>query len=1044
MNIHAMSFPPISANRLFLNPKKSLQILAVFLVLFSAWPALASPGLSWREASHSVLMGQSSISVSIPEGAKRVAVEVQNSKGSWVRWSVRRTASAGAMSIKVPKNLLNRSWRAWAEVPSALKYPAAFYRGKKPTGKAASSGYGEQDFSSESARLLANSADGVLVAANTSSDAATKTETATVQEADIWKSDGSIVYFFNQLRGLQVLDLSDPSKPSLVAKLRLPEVGQDLYILPGGDGHTHAVLLAGKSGSWDSSEIHLVRISGNEASIVGSIEITGMPSDSRIKGNRLFVATQTWKDYTKYGSGRALLSEVSIDTATGKLSLENSLEFAADSTVVSAGNDWFALALNKWSEGNISEVHLFSISETGLNSLNPAPIRTAGRVGDKFKMQIRDGVFTAISQGWQNSDNDWAWWGTPVTTLENFSTDGSLLASLEIIRGEQLYATRFAGDTAYAVTFRQTDPLWVIDLKVPYAPVISGHLEVPGWSTHIEPMGDLLFSIGWDDGRVAASLFDVSNPANPTLASRVFLSDSWGGFSESLYDEKALKILPDQNLVLIPFTLHAWASEDSGHRIQILEIDSVSKTLRTRGRINHDFEPRRAAMVGGALASISQRQLVTADISNPDQPAVLADLLLAWPVHRVVANGDYLYQISDGSTWWDSTPALRISSTDDPDTIINEVPLESGTIRDAAIHNGRLHILRAEGLSNGFYPWRMLMPFGSYPDASSNPKIHLDVFNITAPISPVFAGSASLDLGGESGNLETGRILFPSENSAVVLARSQPFYWIRPMPVPLEDASIARASLSIMPPWDWAPKSGPAIAAVFDTVNFTSSSTELDSQKTIDICKGAAGDGIVAYPCGDKLSSGMDSKSPRNHYVGLLDVSNPAAPLSLSPVALPGRLLAATDLDKRGFLAWTENPSSKGESQGVVLSASDLKSSYLVSALTIPDLGQVAANGRKLYAISGKQIRGFNVPDSAVPKPIGTMPLDWRAESLRILKDNLLAADSQNLLCSPLQGFPSSATEWQTSQGFDLNALETTPKAVFSPSGEYGVEVLER
>ena len=1031
--------------RILLLVKKPFSFLcALLLIAIGVSPAVASPGPTWMEATLTVLPSQSSISVSIPEGAKRVAVEVQNTKGAWVRLSTRKTGSSTTFSMKVPKSLLKRSWRAWAEVPSSLKYPVAFYRGKKAARSVASSGYGEQAVSQESALRLASTA---LASTTISSDANTKSEATSTQEADIWKSDGTTVYFFNQLRGLQVLDLSDPAKPSLVAQLRLPAVGQDLYILPTVGGVTHAVLLARKPGDWDASEIHLVRIAEGKASVVSTIELAGAPADSRLKGARLFVATQTWKNYSTVGSGRAILNEISIDAVVGKLNLEKSLEFSGDSSVVSAGNDWFALAVNSWSNWNASEVHLFSIAESGLQALNAAPIRTAGRVGDKFKMQVRDGVFTAFSQGWQNAENEWAWWGTPVTMLENFSTDGSPLASLEIIRGEQLYATRFAGDTAYAVTFRQTDPLWVIDLKVPYAPVISGHLEVPGWSTYIEPLGDLLFSIGWDEGRVAASLFDVSDPANPTLASRVFLSDSWGGFSESLYDEKALKILPEQNLALIPFTVHSWASEDPGHRIQILEIDSVSRTLRTRGRIVHDFEPRRAAMVGGALASISQRQLVTADISDPDQPSVLADLLLAWPVHRVLANGDYLYQISDGSTWWDSTPALRISSTADPDTILNEIQLGSGAVRDAAIQGKRLHILRAEGLSSGFYGWMpFLRTFVSPQNVPTNSKLHLDVFDITSPAAPVLAGTSAVDLGSEQRNLETGRILFPSGNSAAVLARSTPFYWFRPtkpIPMPVADARIAFSSPSIMLPWDWSPEPEPAIAAVFDTANFTATTLPLDAQKTIDIGTGIAGDGIVLYACGDKLSSAMDPQDPRKHYAGLLDVSTTAAPLDLTPVSLPGRLLAATDLDKRGFLAWTENLSSKGVANGLDLNASDLKTSYLVSSLTIPNLGKVAAMGRKLYAISGKQIRGYAVPDSGIPKPNGTMPLDWTADSIRVLRSDLLVGGGENLLRAPLAAFPASALELQVDQGFDLDYIETTPRALFAPSGEYGIDLLE-
>jgi hypothetical protein len=47
------------------------------------------------------------------------------------------------------------------------------------------------------------------------------------EEADIWKTAGTTVYYFNQLRGRQVIDLADPANPRLVATLRLPAVVWD-------------------------------------------------------------------------------------------------------------------------------------------------------------------------------------------------------------------------------------------------------------------------------------------------------------------------------------------------------------------------------------------------------------------------------------------------------------------------------------------------------------------------------------------------------------------------------------------------------------------------------------------------------------------------------------------------------------------------------------------------------------------------------------------------------------------------------------------------
>ena len=95
--------------------------------------------------------------------------------------------------------------------------------------------------------------------------------------------------------------------------------------------------------------------------------------------------------------------------------------------------------------------------------------------------------------------------------------------------GEQLYAVRFLGNRAYAVTFRRTDPLYVIDLSDPSDPRVTGELKTNGYSDYLLPVGDgLLVGVGKDAnaaGRVQGvkvSLFDVSNAAAPKeLTSRV-------------------------------------------------------------------------------------------------------------------------------------------------------------------------------------------------------------------------------------------------------------------------------------------------------------------------------------------------------------------------------------------------------------------------------------------------------------------------------------------------------------------------------------------
>lgn len=102
--------------------------------------------------------------------------------------------------------------------------------------------------------------------------------------------------------------------------------------------------------------------------------------------------------------------------------------------------------------------------------------------------------------------------------------------------GEQVYGVRFLGARGYVVTFRQTDPLYVLDLADPADPRIAGALEAPGFSNYLYPLdGGLLLGVGRDTdaaGRqlgVKVALFDVADAARPLQIKSLTL----GGASSS-------------------------------------------------------------------------------------------------------------------------------------------------------------------------------------------------------------------------------------------------------------------------------------------------------------------------------------------------------------------------------------------------------------------------------------------------------------------------------------------------------------------------------
>jgi hypothetical protein len=99
---------------------------------------------------------------------------------------------------------------------------------------------------------------------------------------------------------------------------------------------------------------------------------------------------------------------------------------------------------------------------------------------------------------------------------------------------ERIQGVRFMGDRGYVVTFRQTDPLYVLDLADPTAPKVLGELKVTGFSDYLHPVGGTrLLGVGVeasDQGRQEGgkiSLYDASDPTRPVEVAKLTYPFSW-------------------------------------------------------------------------------------------------------------------------------------------------------------------------------------------------------------------------------------------------------------------------------------------------------------------------------------------------------------------------------------------------------------------------------------------------------------------------------------------------------------------------------------
>ena len=209
---------------------------------------------------------------------------------------------------------------------------------------------------------------------------------------------------------------------------------------------------------------------------------------------------------------------------------------------------------------------------------------------------------------------------TTVSTLPNAKRPQPIGLS-----GEQVYAVRFLGERGYVVTFRRTDPLYILDLADPSDPKVSGELKTNGYSDYLLPVSPgLLLGVGKDandTGRVQGvklSLFDVTDAANPKeVATRTI---GKAGSSSGLdYGSHGINLFTTGGVtrVALPVAVSETPNPSGGtwyypsyQGLARFDIDMANKTLTERPTlVGQTFAPNQYGTGGGWLGNERSVQL---------------------------------------------------------------------------------------------------------------------------------------------------------------------------------------------------------------------------------------------------------------------------------------------------------------------------------------------------------------------------------------------------------------------------------------------------
>ncbi|MFP6664865.1 MAG: beta-propeller domain-containing protein [Deltaproteobacteria bacterium] len=254
-----------------------------------------------------------------------------------------------------------------------------------------------------------------------------------------------------------------------------------------------------------------------------------------------------------------------------------------------AGTEYLLLAQEEWGwrsrepAHDRTLLHLFRIAEGAPALAYVASSFVSGVPHDQFSFDIADDVLR-VSTTTRTMDASPGLPGDASITnaVSTLRIGADSLAPLgttgPLAPGEQIFATRFLGDTGYLVTFRRIDPLFVIDLSDPANPTVLGELELPGFSDYIHPLGDdHLLTVGRAGTAagnlegVALRVFDVSDPTDPRLrAEFVPEGSSWTAASN---DHHLFTFRASDGLLALPIegsfpdwssSLHLFAIKEDG------------------------------------------------------------------------------------------------------------------------------------------------------------------------------------------------------------------------------------------------------------------------------------------------------------------------------------------------------------------------------------------------------------------------------------------------------------------------------------------------
>lgn len=412
----------------------------------------------------------------------------------------------------------------------------------------------------------------------------TNLQEAGVDEADIIKTDGKYLYVMKATGSVRMIRAEGKTLEveGTIMLEALNETPQEMYV----DGDILNLIVTGSRTTLDSDDtqedtytantenytkIYTYDISDRSVpQLRGTVKQKGTYSTSRKNGDVIYLFTQFYPQINdadqidtyvpavngarlestdiylpeyQNSSSYLVISSVS-NRRPDEVIDKKAIVSAADNFYVSNDNIYIANA-NWGSDATMTQILKFSCQKGKIRAKGAADLK--GFLNDSFSMNEYNGYLRIVLTDYSGD--------TQTNALYVLDDALEVCGSItDIAEGEEIRSARFLGDTGYFVTFKETDPLFSVDLSNPADPKVLGELKITGFSSYLHFYGEnKLLGVGNEvDPETGAytgiklAMFDVSDPSNVKQLHKFVIKDTYD--CPLFYDYKAAMIDTEKNV----------------------------------------------------------------------------------------------------------------------------------------------------------------------------------------------------------------------------------------------------------------------------------------------------------------------------------------------------------------------------------------------------------------------------------------------------------------------------------------------------------------